>query len=180
VDALSYCFGCVGLKHKQYCILNKQYTKEEYEILLPKIIAHMRSTEEWGEFVPPTLSPFAFNETLAQEFYPLSKEEVLRRGWKWKEPEPISQTFPKDSLQCATCSRPYKTIPQELEFYKKMGLPIPKNCPECRHAQRLSSTNPYHLWTRNCAQCGVEFETSYSPERPEILYCEACYLKAVY
>src|SRR3989344_4578595 len=28
-----YCFGCVGLKKKKYCILNKQYTKEEYEKL---------------------------------------------------------------------------------------------------------------------------------------------------
>src|SRR3989338_7923745 len=25
-----YCFGCVGLKKKKYCILNKQYTKDEY------------------------------------------------------------------------------------------------------------------------------------------------------
>src|SRR5258708_2779981 len=29
----SDCFGCVGLKKKQYCILNKQYSKEEYEEL---------------------------------------------------------------------------------------------------------------------------------------------------
>jgi len=27
------CFGCVGLKKKKYCILNKQYTKEQYEKL---------------------------------------------------------------------------------------------------------------------------------------------------
>ena len=26
----SDCFGCVGLTHKQYCIFNKQYSKEEY------------------------------------------------------------------------------------------------------------------------------------------------------
>lgn len=26
----SDCFGCVGLTHKQYCIFNKQYTKDEY------------------------------------------------------------------------------------------------------------------------------------------------------
>lgn len=24
------CFGCVGVKHKKFCILNKQYTEEEY------------------------------------------------------------------------------------------------------------------------------------------------------
>src|SRR3989344_5161493 len=39
--ASSDCFGCFGiLSKKQYCILNKQYTKEEYEKLVPKIIAH--------------------------------------------------------------------------------------------------------------------------------------------
>lgn len=27
----SYCFGCVGLTHKQYCIFNKQYSKKEYD-----------------------------------------------------------------------------------------------------------------------------------------------------
>jgi hypothetical protein len=35
------CFGCIGLRSKQYCILNKQYTKEQYEELVPKIIQHM-------------------------------------------------------------------------------------------------------------------------------------------
>ncbi|RME55830.1 hypothetical protein D6779_11765, partial [Candidatus Parcubacteria bacterium] len=34
----SHLFGCIGLRNKQYCILNKQYTKEEYEKLVPKII----------------------------------------------------------------------------------------------------------------------------------------------
>lgn len=38
------CFGCVGLKQKQYCIFNKQYTKEEYEKLVPQIITHMQNT----------------------------------------------------------------------------------------------------------------------------------------
>lgn len=180
VDMLDHCFGAVGLRHKQYCILNKQYTKEEYEALLPKIIAHMKATGEWGEFLPPSMSPFAFNETLAAEYYPLSREEVLKRGWKWKELEAKGKVATTDSLSCATCTQPYKVVPQEAEFYKKMGLPTPKNCHECRHTRRMRSTNPYHLWTRNCAQCGVEFQSSYSPGRTEILYCEACYLKTVY
>ncbi|PJC49099.1 hypothetical protein CO033_03285, partial [Candidatus Nomurabacteria bacterium CG_4_9_14_0_2_um_filter_32_10] len=29
-------FACIGLRNKSYCILNKQYTKEEYEELVPK------------------------------------------------------------------------------------------------------------------------------------------------
>jgi len=37
-------FGCNGLRKKDYCILNKQYTKEEYETIVPKIIEHMKKT----------------------------------------------------------------------------------------------------------------------------------------
>src|SRR3989338_6357072 len=56
VQNLSYCvfchnssdlFGCVSLRKKQHCILNKQYTKEEYEKIVPKIIKHMKSTKEY-------------------------------------------------------------------------------------------------------------------------------------
>jgi hypothetical protein len=35
-------FGCAGLKDASYCILNKQYSKEKYEELVPRIIEHMR------------------------------------------------------------------------------------------------------------------------------------------
>src|SRR3989344_471814 len=41
-------FGCISLKHKNYCILNKQYTKAEYEKLISKIISHMKEMGEWG------------------------------------------------------------------------------------------------------------------------------------
>ena len=70
-------FGCVGLRNASYCILNRQYTKEEYESLVPRIIEHMMKTGEWGEFFPSSLSPFGYNETVAQEYFPLTREEVL-------------------------------------------------------------------------------------------------------
>lgn len=69
-------FGCIGLRNKQYCILNKQYTKEQYEVLVPKIIEHMKKTNEWGEFFPSSISPFGYNETVAQEYFPITKEKV--------------------------------------------------------------------------------------------------------
>lgn len=31
------CFGCVGLAHKKFCFLNKQYTEEEYKKVVAKI-----------------------------------------------------------------------------------------------------------------------------------------------
>jgi hypothetical protein len=67
----SNCFGCIGLHDAEYCIFNKQYTsKEKYEEEVERIIRHMIATKERGEFFHPSLSPFGYNETVAQEYYP--------------------------------------------------------------------------------------------------------------
>jgi len=202
----SDCFGCVGLQKKQYCILNKQYTKEEYERLRAKLIEHMKETGEWGEFFPVELSPFAYNESTAMMFFPMAKEEVLKNGWRWQDdmpgtrgketrteiPDSISATpdsILDDVLACSQCKKNFKIIKQELAFYKKQGIPIPHNCFDCRLAARMSQRNPAHLYHRQCMcdraghdhveKCPVQFETAYSPDRPEIIYCESCYQKEI-
>ena len=194
------CFGCISLKQKSYCILNKQYTKEEYEELVPKIIEKMKEDGEWGEFFPSTMSSFAYNETVAQEYFPLSKEEVKAKGWMWKEktdeipnvnkiipannlPDSIKE-IPDDILNwaivCPETKRPFKIVSQELGFYKTHGIPIPHFHPDERHKRRMTLRNPRKLWTRSCNKCDKEIQTSYAPERPETVYCETCYLKEVY
>jgi hypothetical protein len=204
VSNISYCemchnsenlFGCIGLRHKKYCILNKQYSKEEYEELVPKIIAHMKKTGEWGEFFPVELSYFAYNESAAPEFYPMTKDDVLRKGWKWYEDQKNyqKQTYEipdhiksvKDNiidevLACKTCEKNYRIISKELAFYRKNNLPIPRICPQCRYCERLKWRNPYKLYGRKCGKCGAGIQTTYSPDRPEKVYCEACFLKEVY
>ncbi|PID70257.1 hypothetical protein CSB37_02630 [bacterium DOLZORAL124_38_8] len=201
ISSCHNCLGCVGLKHKQYCILNKQYTKEEYEELLPKIIAHMKKTEEWGEFFPANMSPFAYNETVAQEYYPLTKEEALGRGYKWKDEtinkkyETLKQSFdwnqiPDDIkeveddiltkvLFCERSGKPYKIQKAELKFYRKMNLPIPHLHPDERHKDRMKLRNPRKLYERTCTDCQKEIQTTFAPERPEKILCENCYLKVV-
>ncbi len=193
-----YCqdsFGCVGLRRKKYCILNKQYSKEEYEQLVPKIIEHMKTTGEWGEFPPVKYATFAYNETVAQEYYPLSKQDVLDKGWKWrdedkKEHQPATAQVPDDSadadasicnelLACEDCGRNYKIVEQELNFYKAQGLTIPKKCFYCRHKRRFDLRNPRELYDRKCDKCGVDIKTTYSNERPEKIYCEPCYQESL-
>ena len=229
-----YLFACVGLRSKQYCILNKQYTKEEYEALVPRIIQHMNDMPyvdakgrvyRYGEFFPPELSPFAYNETIAQEYFPLTKEEAQKQGYRWRDPDTkqytvtkksedlpdhikdVDDTILKETIGCASnsdalrgrspdpvasgCTTAFRIIPEELSFYRRMNLPLPRLCPNCRHYERLKQRNPLKLWHRACmcngkryqntakhqhdGQCPNEFETSYAPERPEIVYCEACY-----
>ncbi|MBT4384586.1 hypothetical protein HOD30_02460 [Candidatus Peregrinibacteria bacterium] len=175
----TYCFGCTSLNHKNYCILNKQYTREEYEALVPKIIEHMKSTGEWGEFFPSSISPFAYNETLAQILYPMTKQDVLEKGWKWRDEDEAGEV--REDLQiCVDCGKNYRVIEQEAKLLGRLGLPEPKSCPKCRRSRRAASRQPYKLWDRNCDKCSVAISTSYAPERPEIVYCEACYLEEVY
>lgn len=46
------CLGCVSLAHKQYCILNKQFSKEEYEQLSRNILSVLRKeNSEWASLM---------------------------------------------------------------------------------------------------------------------------------
>lgn len=73
-----HCFGCVGIKNLTHVILNLSYSQQEYETLTAKIAAHMQETGEWGQFFPAKFSPFGYNETLAQIFFPTTQEAALQ------------------------------------------------------------------------------------------------------
>lgn len=196
----SYCFGCMSLKKNEYCILNKQYKPDEYKQLVPKIIEHMKKTGEYGEFFPVELSAFGYNETKAQEFYPLTKSEAKKRGWKWSDyeaPTPKDiKTIPasrlpdnikdvpdeilKWAIECEETKKPFKIVPQELKFYRAKGLPIPHFSPKVRHQKRVALQNPRKLHERKCDECQKDIRSTYAPDRPEKIYCEECYLKTVY
>ena len=194
------CFGSVSLKQKNYCILNRQYSKEEYETLVPRIVEHMKKNGEWGEFFPTAVSPFAYNETIAQEYFPLTSEIAAEKDWKWKMiedrisdvskkipasrlPETIAE-IPDDvlnwAIECEETGRPFKIQKSELAFYRKLDLPLPHFHPDVRLAHRMKRRLPRRLWERKCAKCSQIIQTAYSPDRPEKVYCEACYLKEVY
>ena len=197
---LNNCFGCVGLRKKNYCILNKQYEKEEYEKVVNKIKNELREKGEYGQFFAKNLSCFGYNETPALEQFSLSKEDALTNGFGWEDTErgtynketknidkmPESFTeidfdVTKEIFICESCSKNYKIIQNEFLFYKKLNIPLPRFCPDCRHYRRMKSRGPNKLWHRNCMHegCTNEFETPYAPERPEIVYCKKCYQNEV-
>ena len=169
----------------------------------------------FGDFWPIELEPFAYNETKAQEHFPLSKDEVLNKGYRWRDksaqnytithdikniPDSISEVsddITEGVLECLhkgicldNCTIGFKVLKSELEFYRRMKLPLPRLCPNCRHMQRIQKASPFKLWNRECAcdknhshhtgKCEIKFETSYSSDRPEIVYCEKCYQQEVY
>ncbi len=208
-------FGCVGLRNKKYCILNKQYTKEDYFEMREKIIEHMNSNPfvdkrgvvyKYGTFFPIQLSPFAYNETVAFEEFPLSKEETIDSGFVWYEqtkkehiPTILSTDLPdsipvdeseilNEIISCPNngdtirnCTGAYRIIKDELMYYDKLGLPLPRFCPNCRYYERNGRTLPWRLWDRKCMNNGCEnkFQTPYAPDRAELVYCEKCYQQEV-
>ncbi len=213
--ASSNLFGCVGLQSKKYCILNREYSKEDYEILRSQIIDDMKKNPYidekgrvfgYGEFFPYDLAPFKYNETNAQEVFPMTKEDALSNGWRWQEeatrdykitvpaksiPDNIrfvSDVFINEVIGCShagvcthQCTTAFKITDAELSFYRANKIPLPTECPNCRHYARLAKRNPLKLWKGKCQKenCSNQFETSYSPDRKEIIYCEGCYQKEV-
>jgi hypothetical protein len=193
------CIGCDGLKNAQYCILNKQYDKVEYEKIRDHIVKELTEQGLYGLMIPPDLSPFAYNETIAQDNMPLTKEEAIAQGFRWEDdiqitkgketiqPEDIldhikdiEDTITKEILKCVECERNYKITEQELLFYRKMVLPIPRKCFFCRHRDRIKRRGPFKFFKRNCDKCSVETYTNLTNEVAPIMYCEECYKKEVY
>lgn len=233
VSSVRNLFGCVGVQKKQYCILNKQYTKEEYEALVPRIKKHMDEMPyadakgreyRYGEFIPAEFSPYAYNESLVQEYAPLNREDAEEKGFLWREPalkeysatlsweqlpdhiddakdsilkeKILCEEWDKDSRKAQehNCTKAFKLTEEELIFYRRMKLPLPRKCFYSRHYDRTLERNPIlKKYRRQCMcdhkvfknsvehaghgskRCPNEFETSYAPERPEIVYCEQCY-----
>jgi len=193
------CFGCDGIKGGHFVILNKRYSKEEYEKIKNSIIQELKDKDIYGDFFPVELSPFAYNETIGQDNMPLTREQALVEGFRFEDniqktegketmkPEEIpdhikdvTDNILNEVLSCVQCSRNYRLIKRELEFYRKMLVPIPRKCWNCRFTDRIIRRGPYKSWNRNCDKCKKEIVTNYSPGRPEIVYCEKCYQQEVY
>lgn len=156
--------------------------------------------KEWGEYFPITISLFGYNKTTAQMYYPLTKEEALRQGYRWDDYEaarPETKTtisaheLPDDienvtddifhaAIECEVTKKLFKITKQELDFYRRQKIPLPRRHPEERHLDRFAKRNPRRFWKRSCQKCAAGILTTYAPDRPEIVYCEKCYLETVY
>lgn len=224
----SDCFGCVGLKKKQYCIFNRQYTKEKYEELVPQIIEQMNMlpyvdakgrTYAYGEFFPLEFSPYGYNNTLASDYFSMAESDAKENGYAWIEVNSgnytitkkaqdlpnqiknIDDSILKEIIECENCKKVYRIMKNELNFLTKENLPLPTLCVECRYNRRISDRLKISLYERSCmcngladetgvykntishfhkdSPCIQKLKTGYSPDRPEIVYCEKCYQQEV-
>lgn len=171
------CFGCVGLKDKQYCIFNKQYEKAEYISLVEKIKQHMDQMPyvdkrgniyKYGEFFPVEFSPFAYNETIINDQFPLNKESAEKDGFVWRDqnrkeyettiaaadlPQSIlevDEAVTKEIIGCLDCKKAYRINPNEFQFLKNLNSPLPRHCVDCRFVRRQKFMVPPLLKAAVC------------------------------
>jgi hypothetical protein len=172
--------GCVGMQRNDFCILNMQYTPEDYVRVATQIIEDMMKRGEWGEYLHPQLSFFSYHETVAHEYFPLTKDEALLKGFRWRDEVPhridaplvaavpetiqeVSDEITKRAIPCELTGKPFKITPYELQIYRALGIPLPRICPDERHKARVAKTNPPKLWKRRCAESGEEIITAVPP-----------------
>ena len=195
-------FGCVSVRKGEYVIFNKIYSKEDYYDLRERIIIQMNEIPyvskqgalyKYGEFFPLELSPFPYNITYAQLFYPKLKEEIEKEGLVYLVEEKSSHDITctskdlpdkldstdgilKEIIECSNCLRGYKVISMELNFLRKMDLPLPRICPFCRVNEKLNIwVENMKLHDRTCDKCGIDFKTHYTKERAPHVLCKKCY-----
>ena len=188
------CFGCVGLRDKQYCIFNKQFTKEDYYLLVEKIKKHMDDMPyldkrgniyRYGEFFPVEFSPFAYNETLLYDQIPLNKEVVEEMGFMWREPnrreyettmnasdlpnsiKETNENILKEIIACENCKKAYRILSNEFNFLKNLNLPLPRYCMDCRFLRRQKFIAPPVFKKAEC-MCGGEYSTDSNYKNTQI------------
>jgi hypothetical protein len=145
-------------------------------------------------------SPFAYNETVANDFFPLSQQTVQEKGLSWYQGDragynatlgqdqipvhitDVDSTILSEVLFChqnedkrsMRCPRAFKILENELSFYKRFNIPIPDTCYQCRHMERFRKRTPLQLFKRTTID-DVEVMTPYAPDRPEKIYSEKGY-----
>jgi len=233
------CLLSSWFQNGEYIILNKKYPKDEYEQKAAKIVEKMQEEKIWWEFFPSEFSPFPYNDTIANDYYPVKyivyldqnkkiiKREINNEKWEWtvyilesdkflskavldlgwkekinikwrtkeneteipewiniinaeKLPEKISEVnddILSSIIICKKSKRPFKIIKDELEFYKKYNLPLPRLHPEERHKIRFNKRPKNDLFLKSCCKCNKEVLSALDNEK---IICEECYLKETY
>jgi hypothetical protein len=122
------------------------------------------------EYFPATPPAFQASPSFEGE-NPRASEGRGRFKWSTYEnpPPQVSKTIPASKLPndikeipddilnwaivCEISHKPFRIIKQELDFYRKYSLPIPKRHPSQRHLDRMMLRNSRKLYNRDCQKC---------------------------
>jgi hypothetical protein len=167
---VEYCFLCVWLKNKKYCILNKQYTKKEYEKIVPKIKLKMWELWEYWKFFPYSMMYTDYNSTIARVYFPETKENI-EKLWGYYENngnqkvDNVSDSLP-DNIKdfeneekwietiCVKTWKRFNYISQVVDLHKKMNLPLFS----VFHIDRIVKNYKYFQFKEYTSKCYVSWK----------------------
>ena len=196
---LNNCFMCFGLQNKSYCILNTQYSPEEYWPMVDKIKAEMLKRGEYNDGLGFEFSAQAYNFSMAQVSYPLSDDLIIKLGaYTAKEPETnvgslevltqselpstmdkVTDEIINKAISCEISGRAFRVIQTELNFYRSMGLPLPTVHPVLRMEEKFRMAPNGRKYKSVCAKCERDINSLFDPKENYTLYCEKCYQQEV-
>lgn len=195
LTACEHCFGCIGLTRKQFCILNTQYTEEEYWKLVDQLKTEMLERGEYGQFFPYRVSPWAYNTSHADALFPLTETDAQTLGARWYSfatersvsvlpitalPSQLSETTDailNNAYQCPASGRAFRIVKPELALHRDLGIALPRLHPTVRRKQRAKQLFPATLIERTCTDCGASLLTRIPSSHPSSILCELCYEK---
>ena len=180
----SNCFGCVGLNRKEYCVFNQQYSPSEYASLVHEIVGHMHRTGEWGEFFPMDTSPFPYNHSLAQRYFPTAPAELRAEGlWYYEKQfdgladipsEAVPDVLPEGdnplTLRSLESGTPFRISKEEVRRLRLFGAPLPRTTYDERMMARAALMGGIQLHERHCAKTGKPIKTHFPPDSKWIVW----------
>lgn len=191
---VEYCFGCVGLRNKKYCILNKQYSKEEYEKIKEKIIEDMERSGDYGKFFPYSFGTGPYNLSNGIVYFPdTTKQDVLAKEGYWSEEDlssedgissldlpdsiaDISSTIDKQALICPESKFRFNISKAEYEFHKRKNFSLPRLHFDLRILKKMRTMSVIKSYPHKCIFCKKDIMAYYPPEWGyQKIACEECY-----
>src|SRR3989338_7001674 len=183
------CFMCFGLQNKSYCVLNIQYSKEEYFPLVDSIKTQMLERGEYGDGLGLDISAQAYNFSIGQITFPLEGGEILKLGgYIAKEPETnagnvkilshdevpqtieeVSDDIVNHAIKCEVTGKPFRIISSELQFLRKMKMPLPTQHPFIRMQSSFLFVPVGKKYDASCAKCQKSIDSVFDPKNKFIL-----------
>jgi hypothetical protein len=194
------CFGCVGLKRKKFCLLNKQYSEDDYWKILDDLKCRLLEEGNYGDI--PGLRFSTQHWTSLLDLFEIDEATALKLGGRNFDLTSQGAEGPEISPELI---RPVESIPDrleindfdkvlgqfyfdpvigrrfvylkpELELYQKLKVALPRHHPRGRIMEIYRQLNKPEFVGMVCQSCKKEIRVAKNYAFPDRkIFCRSCY-----